>query len=130
MYFWTYWLQTTWLDQCLKSLFSEHPARINVVNGRKKLFKVRPKHLYHIYWSLFRQFRFENCLWVIWKILGLFVNPFTANNKYSFLSRGNLLQHVQMQLSRKLKIFSNFFLHLLSLDSSLDIFLKKDDSHS
>ena len=58
---------------------------------------------------------------MIFEILGLFfnpltavnkyslVNPLTADDKYSLVNRGNLLQHFQMQLSQKPKIFSEFF---------------------
>ena len=46
---------------------------------------------------------------MICKILGQFVNPFTADDKYSVLNRGNLLQHFQRQLSEKGKIFSGYF---------------------
>ena len=46
---------------------------------------------------------------MISKILGLFVNPMTADDKYSPLNRGNLLQHSQMHLSQKQKTFSQFF---------------------
>ena len=74
------------------------------------------------------EFRLKKYLCVICKILGLFVNPFTADNKYSLLNRGNLLQHFQMQLSQKRKILSKLFLHFLNLDSILNIFKKKDDT--
>ena len=46
------------------------------------------------------------------KILGLFVNPFTADDKYSLLKRGNLLHHVQMEISQKRKTFCQFFFAL------------------
>ena len=65
---------------------------------------------------------------MIWKILGLFGNTFTANDKYFLLSRGNLLQDFQMQLSRKEKTFSEFlsvFLHFSNLESVLNILKKK-----
>ena len=55
------------------------------------------------------EFRLKKYLCVICKILGLFVNPFTADNKYSLLSRGNLLQHFMMQLYHKSKILFQFF---------------------
>ena len=75
------------------------------------------------------EFKFKKSLWVICKILGLFVNPLSVDNKYSVLKRGNVLQHFQMQLSQKPKIFSLFFfLRFLNLDSILNIFkMKKDD---
>ena len=43
------------------------------------------------------------------KILGLFVNPLTADDKCSLLKRDNSLLHFQMQLSQTAKIFSSFF---------------------
>ena len=91
------------------------------------LFKAQRQHLYHIYWSLWIKLGFKKFLWVICKIIGLFVNPLSTNNMYSFLNRGNLLQHFQMQLSQNWKTFSPFFffLHFLNLDSILKIFKKK-----
>ena len=46
---------------------------------------------------------------LICKILGLFVNPLTADEKYSPLNKGNSLQHFQMELSQKQKTFSDIF---------------------
>ena len=40
------------------------------------------------------------------KILRLFVNTMTADDKYSLLNRDNLTQPTQMQLSPKQKTFS------------------------
>ena len=51
----------------------------------------------------------KKALLVIFKISGLFVNPLTADDKYSLLNRGNFLQHYQMQVSQKRKKFSQFF---------------------
>ena len=48
------------------------------------------------------------------KILGLFVNTLTADDKFSLLNRGRLLQHVQMQLSQNLKTFTEFFFFFFS----------------
>ena len=59
-------------------------------------------------------------------LLGLFVNPLTADEKYSLLNRGNLLQHFQMHLSQKQKIFSKFFLHFVNLNSISNIFKKNE----
>ena len=46
---------------------------------------------------------------MIRKILGLFVNTLTTDDKYSLVNRDNLMQHIQMQLSQKEKKFSEFF---------------------
>ena len=40
MYYWTYGLQQTWLDKCLKSLVSEDPSTSNMLEGPKKCSKL------------------------------------------------------------------------------------------
>ena len=90
------------------------------------LFKAERLHFYHIYYSLWRKFRFKKPLWVICTILGLFLNPLTADNKDSLLNRGNLLQHFETQLSLKnFPSFFFFFLHFITLDAIFNIFKKK-----
>ena len=46
---------------------------------------------------------------VFCKILRLFVNTFTDDDKYSLLYRNNLTQPIQILLSQKQKTFSEFF---------------------
>ena len=41
------------------------------------------------------------------KILGLFINTFTAGDKYSFVNCNNLRKPIQMVLSKKQKTFSD-----------------------
>ena len=91
----------------------------------EKLLKFERQHLYQIYCSLWRQLGLKKSLWLICKVLGLFVNPLTVDDKYSLLNRRNLLQHFQMQISQKRKTFSEFFWHFVNLDSILNIFKKK-----
>ena len=67
---------------------------------------------------------------MIWKILGRFVNPLTADDKYSPLNRGNFLQHVQMQLSQERKTFSQFFFACPKLRLNFGHVQTKDDLHS
>ena len=50
-------------------------------------------------------------LLVIQKILGLLVDTLTAHDKHSFHSSDNLIQAIQMQLSKKQKQFFLFFLY-------------------
>ena len=45
----------------------------------------------------------------ICKILGLFVNTLTGDDKYSLLTMDNLTQQIEMQLSKKQKALSQFF---------------------
>ena len=87
----------------------------------EKLLKSERQHLYHIYWSLWRKLSWKKSLLMICKILGLLVNPLTADDKYSLLNENNLLQHIQMHLSQKWKIFSQFILYFINLDSIFNI---------
>ena len=63
------------------------------------LLKSERQHLYHIYWSLWKQLTYKKSLLVIDKILKMFINTLATNDKYSFLNRDNLRQPIQMQLS-------------------------------
>ena len=67
---------------------------------------------------------------MIWKVLGLFVNPLKADDKYSLLNRGNLLQHFQMHLSQKRKIFCEFFFTFSKFRVNFEDFQEKGDPHS
>ena len=67
---------------------------------------------------------------VISKILLLFVNPFTADNKYSLHNRDNLQPYFPMQLSQKGKMFSKFFFSFSKSRHNFEKFQKTDDPHS
>ena len=62
---------------------------------------------------------------MICKILGLFVDILTADDKYSLLNRENLLQHFQMQLSWKQKTVFQVFLAFSKFRFNLEYFSKK-----
>ena len=51
------------------------------------------------------KFNCKKSFLVVCKILGLFVNLLTADNKYSLLNEDNLKQQIQMQLSNKQRVF-------------------------
>ena len=91
----------------------------------KTLLKSERQHLYHIYWSLWKQLSFKKCLLEICKILRLFVNTLTVDDKYSLLNRDNLTQPIQTQLSQKQKTFSEFFSPFLRYNFNLEHFRKK-----
>ena len=126
MYFWIYGLRKTWLDKYLKkSSFTgpfdkQHGKRVEI------LFKAQRQHLHHIYWTLWRQLGLKNSLWEICKILGLFVNLLTVNDKYSLLNSSNLFQHFHMQVSQNWKTFSEFFLEFTKFRSNYEHFRKND----
>ena len=73
------------------------------------LLKSDQHHLYYIFCSLRRQLSWRKSLLVTCKLLAMFVNILTTDDKYSLLNRDNLRQPIQMQLSQKEKTFFQFF---------------------
>ena len=71
----------------------------------------------------------KKSLLVICKISRQFPNTLSADGKCSLLNRDNLTQPIQMQVSRKQKIFSEFFFAILKPSLNFDHFLKKGDPH-
>ena len=67
---------------------------------------------------------------VLCKILSLFVNTLTDDDKYSLLYRDNLTQQIQILLSQKQKTFSQLFSEILKPTLNFEHFQKKDDPHS
>ena len=63
-------------------------------------------------------------------MLWLFVNTFTADDKYSPLNREYLTQAIKKQLSQNQKIFSEFFLAVLTSTLNFERFQKKVDPRS
>ena len=62
---------------------------------------------------------------VLWKILRLFVNTLTDDDKYSLLYRDNLTQPIQILLSQKQKTFSEFLSAFLKSTLNFEHFQKK-----
>ena len=93
------------------------------------LLKFAWQHLYHIYWSLWRQLTCKKSLLVTCKISRLFPNILSADGKYSLLNRHNLTQSIQMQLSRKQKTFSDFVSAFSKSSLNVNFFFKKDEPH-
>ena len=67
---------------------------------------------------------------VLCKILRLFVNTLTDDDKYSLFHRENLTQQIQILLSQKPKTFSQLFSEILKRTLNVEHFQKKDDPHS
>ena len=67
---------------------------------------------------------------VLWKILRLFVNTLTDDDKYSLLYRDNLTQPIQIQLSQKQKTLSQYFVAFLKSKLNFEHFEQKEDPHS
>ena len=62
---------------------------------------------------------------VLCKILGLFVNTLSEDDKYCLLYKDNLLQPMQILLSQKQKTFSEFFSPFLKSTLNFERFQKK-----
>ena len=67
---------------------------------------------------------------VLCKILKLFVNTLTDDDKYSLLYKENLMQPIQILLSHKQKTFSEFLSAFLKSTLNFEHSGKKDDPHS
>ena len=89
------------------------------------LLKSASQHLYHIHWSLPNQFRWKTSLLLTCQILGLLVNTLAADEKYPVLNRDNLTIPIQMQLSQKQKLFSEFFATFLKSTINFKYFEKR-----
>ena len=64
---------------------------------------------------------------MIHKILRLFVNTLTVNEKHYLLTRDNLTQTIQIQLSEKEKTFFKFLFAFLKSILNFKHLPKKDD---
>ena len=67
---------------------------------------------------------------MIHRILTLFVKTLTVEEKHYLLTRDNLTQPIQMQLSQKQKTFSEIFFGFLKPISNVKHFAKKGEPHS
>ena len=65
-----------------------------------------------------------------WKFFRPFLNTLTANDKYSLNSKDKWMQTIQMPLSQKQNIFSEFFLAFFESAFNFEHFQKKDYPHS
>ena len=62
---------------------------------------------------------------VLWKILRLFLNTLTDDDKYCLLYRDNLTQPIKILLSQKQQAFSKFFSLFLKSTLNFENFQKK-----
>ena len=72
----------------------------------------------------------KKSLFVLNKILKLFVITLTTNDKHYLVNRENLTQPIQKPLPQKQKTFSEFFLAFLKSILNFKHLPKKDDPHS
>ena len=69
--------------------------------------------------------KFQKSLLEAWKFLSRFFNTFTADDKYSLISRDNWMQTIQKHLSQKQKIFFEFFSAFFEFALNFGHFQKK-----
>ena len=93
------------------------------------LLKSASQHLYHIHRSLPRKLSWKKSLLLTCQILGLLVNTLATDEKYPVLNRDNLTIPIQMLLSQKRKIFSEFLAAFLKSRLNFEHFEQKDDPH-
>ena len=74
--------------------------------------------------------RWKKSLLGTYKILRLFVNALTADDKQYLLNRDNLTAQIQMQLSKKQETFSELFFAFLKSILNFQHLKKIDDPHS
>ena len=85
--------------------------------GSQIHLKSSRRHLDHTYWSSIRILSLKKSLLVIWKMLWLFVNKFTADDKFSPLNGDNFSQPIPIRWFRTKKVF-------LSFSCSFEIYIK------
>ena len=60
-----------------------------------------------------------------WKFFNRFLNTLTTGDNYSLVSRDNRMQTIQMHLSQKQKVFSEFFTAFFEFALNFEHFPKK-----
>ena len=113
----------------VRSMSQKSRFRGPFVKQHRKPVQTRLKHelqdLYDIYWSLWTQLSFKMSLLEICKILRLFLNTLTDDDKYYLLNSDNIMQPIQTQLSEKEKTFCQFFSLFLKYNFNFEHFQKK-----
>ena len=100
------------------------------VQPEEALLKCAWRHVYHIYWCLWRQFGRKKSLWLICKLLKVFLNALTVCDNYPFCNRDNLQEPFQMPLSYKQESFPESFFAFLKSTLNFEHFPKKEHPHS
>ena len=79
------------------------------VKGSETLLKYAWQNFGHTFWSFRKKISSKISVLGISKILRLFGNTLTPNEKYSLSVKACLTEPIQVQLSGNQKIFSQFF---------------------
>ena len=98
--------------------------------GDQTRLKIERHQLYQIFWSLWRILSYKKSLLVICKVLKMFVNILTADDKYFLLNRDNLRKPIHIRLSEIQKAFWDVFSQILKSRLNFEHFPNKDHAHS
>ena len=97
------------------------------VNGFQTPLKVSRHHYYPFFAWISGELSWKKTALLWSKILRLFPNTLTADDKYSCRNMQYFLQQLQTPLSQKPKTFSVFFIAFLKYAWNLTYFEKKDE---
>ena len=97
------------------------------VKGFQTPLKVARHHYYSFFPRISGKLNWKNTVLLWLKILGLFVNTLTADDKYSCRNMKNFLQQLQTLLSQKQKTLSRFFIAFQKSALNLQYFEEKDE---
>ena len=97
------------------------------VNGFQTQLKVATNHYYPFFPWISGKLSWKKTVLLWLKILRLFVNTLTADDKYSCRNTQNFLQQLQTLLSEKRKTFSGFFIVFLKCTWNLEHFGTNDE---
>ena len=95
------------------------------VNGFQTPLKVARHHYYPLFPWILGKLSWKKTALLWSKILRLFANTFTADDKYSFRKMQNFGQQFQTLLSQKRKTLSGFFLHFFKVHGIFNILKKR-----
>ena len=110
---------------CFKTRFGNQR-----VNWFQTPLKVATHHYYPFFPRISDQLSWKKTALLWSKILRLFANTLTADDKNHCRNMQNFLQQLQTLLSEKRKIFSGFFIAFLKCTWNLDHFEKEDECAS
>ena len=108
MYFRNYRPRKTCLVKCLTTPVWEDLSTGDMVNGAKHWFSLN-ESAFIILRNPVKVIELQKSLLDKWKFFRPFLDTLTADDKYSLISRDKWKQKIQMHLSQKQNIFSEFF---------------------
>ena len=110
---------------CFRTPFGNHR-----VNEFQTPLKVARHHYYPLFPWISRKLRWKKTALLWSKILRLFANTLTADDKYSCRNMHNFLQQLQTLLSEKRKTFCGYFIAFLKCAWNIQHFERNDECPS